>query len=79
MGGGSHDVGQNPAAAGHRAARIGVKLRLRVGMGGGRAQLNLRVERLLDRAAAGRVIERGGEREAVPCASGKTLCTRPLP
>src|ERR1017187_5056146 len=55
----------NPAASGYRAALVGVKVLLRVGVDRGGGQLELAgIERLLDGPAAGRIVERRGERQA---------------
>ena len=61
---GHHKIRPDSAATGHSAALVRVKLRLFIGMRGGGAQLEFRgVQRLLDRPSAGRVIERGGQRQ----------------
>src|ERR1017187_6839085 len=58
-------IGVNPATAGYGAALVGVKLLLLVWVNGGGGQLELAgIERLLNGAATGRIVERRGEGQA---------------
>src|ERR1039458_9762376 len=60
-----HDVRLDSAAAGHAPAFVGAEFAFLVGMRGGAAELEAcRIQRLLDGAPAGRVIQRRGERQA---------------